>query len=51
MIVVCPPFPTVTEAIEYLDGKGCRAFYLWRGPDGTVRGHGTKPIEIAGVAP
>jgi hypothetical protein len=48
-IVVCPSFATVTEAIAYLDDKGCSAFYLWRGPDGLVRGHGTKQIEVPGM--
>lgn len=49
-VIVCPSFPNVTDAIEYLDRAGCTSFYLWRGPDGMVRGHGTKWIEIAGVA-
>ena len=50
-IVVCPSFPTVSEAIAFLEGNGCTAFYLYRGPDGLVRGHGTKQIAIPGVKP
>jgi hypothetical protein len=42
IVVLCPPCPTVREAIDYLDGHGCRSFYLWRGPDRLVRGHGLK---------
>lgn len=49
-IVICPSFGTVAEAIEFLDRAGCNAFYLYRGPDGLVRGHGTKQIDVPGMA-
>jgi len=49
-IVVCPTFDSVTEAIEWLDARGCRSFYLHRGPDGKVRGHGLKDIDVPGLS-
>lgn len=48
-IVICPSFDNVTEAINWLDERGCMSFYLHRGPDGKVRGHGLKEIEAPGV--
>lgn len=48
-VVVCPSYQTVGEAISFLEGEGCTAFYLYRGPDGLVRGHGTKPIDVPGM--
>ena len=48
-IVVCPTFDTVTEAIEWLDERGCVSFHLRRGPDGKIRGHGLKDIAIPGL--
>lgn len=48
-VVVCPSFKSVGDAIDYLERAGCRAFYLWRGPDGLVRGHGTKWNHVDGM--
>lgn len=49
-IVVCPSFATAAEAIDYLEARGCTTFHLWRGPDGLIRGHGAKEIEVPGLA-
>lgn len=48
-IIVCPSFDNVTDAINWLDAQGCKSFHLWRGPDGKVRGHGLKDIDVPGV--
>jgi len=37
--VTCPGFPTVTEAIDWLEAQGCGPeIVLWRGPDLMIRG-------------
>jgi hypothetical protein len=48
-VVVCPSFATISEAIDYLQEKGCTSFHLHHGPDGLIRGHGTKDIDVPGT--
>jgi len=49
-VIVCPTFDTPTEAVDWLAARGCTTFHLWRGPDGKVRGHGLKDVDVPGLS-
>lgn len=42
MLVFCPSFETVEEALDWFAERGIRQPVLWRGPDGLIRGSGRK---------
>lgn len=41
-LAFCPPFDTIEEAVTWFEERGYSRVYLWRGPDGLVRGSGLK---------
>ena len=43
-IVRYPSFAAFEDAIDYLEAQGCSEFFLWRGDDGLLRGHGKRPL-------
>jgi len=44
--ITCPGFPTVTEAIDWLEARGCGPeVVLYRGSDGLVRGRGRRKAQ------
>jgi len=43
IIIYVPNVNSIEEAIDFLKGQNCGPeFYLYRGPDGLVRGYGVK---------
>lgn len=42
ILVYCPSFARVEDAVSWFAERGITKPVLWRGPDGLVRGSGRK---------